>query len=270
MKAQLIFLLVEGRHDAEFLARLLALKSFVRKTRLTELPENLREIFPRKFPASDSARLTDPHPVPGFFESQGRWLVMLVGGGGESAPRLRNALHIAWKEGFPPDAVGVFLDQDQLPSPTDARDAFVQECKKKEGLPGSIDFNLVPGSVLEGTPRRGLFVLPDNANPGALEDILLECGDVNYSQLKARALEFREEALANCSLTPDDLKDYGVKGGQKHISKRKKAWISAMGAILTPAAAIQNSIRENRWIEGLALKLDRVKAISTFLDQIIA
>lgn len=270
MGAPLIFLLVEGRHDAEFLARLLALKGFIRRSKLSQLPENLRQLIPNKFPATDKARLTDPHPVPGFFQTADQWLAMLVGGGGESAPRLRNALRTATKEGFPPDSVGVFIDQDQFPAPEDSRDAFIQECHKNDGLPGGLDFSIKPGAVLEGSPRRGLFVLPDNSATGALEDILLECGEANYPLLKERAKDFRDDALANCNLSEADLKDYGVPGGQKHISKQKKAWISAMGAVLIPSAAIQNSIRENRWLEGGSLQLERVKAISGFLDKLVA
>lgn len=57
-----------------------------------------------------------------------------------------------------------------------ARDAFIIECQRKEGLPGGIDLRSTPGVVLDGLPRTGLFVLPDNQRIGALEDVLLECG----------------------------------------------------------------------------------------------
>ena len=43
-----------------------------------------------------------------------------------------------------------------------------------------------------------------------------------------------------------------------------------MGAMLVPAAAIQNSIRKNRWLEGEALKLPRIKALQKFLDELTA
>lgn len=265
MTASLIFLLVEGRHDAEFMARLLKLRGFEIRDKLSAIPKHFHKLFPDCFPATDKTRLTQPHPVPGFYEAEGKWLVMLVGGGGESAPRLRNALRTANINGFPPDALGVVIDQDQYPTPEEARDAFVIECQRKEGLPGGIDLKTAPGTIVQGAPRTGLFVLPDNLHTGALEDVLLECGEKNYKLLKDRALAFRDEALTNCGLLEGDTASYGESGGQKDISKRKKAWVSAMGSILVPAAAIQNSIRDNRWVEGDALELASVKAIAAFL-----
>jgi hypothetical protein len=269
MTASLIFLLVEGRHDAEFMARLLKLRGFALRDRLSAIPDSFQKLFPARFPATDKTRLTIPHPVPGFFQADGKWLVMLIGGGGESAPRLRNALRTATMDGFPPDVLGVVIDQDQYSNPEEARDAFIVECQRKDGLPDKINLKITPGTVVQGTPRTGLFVLPDNHNTGALEDILLECGETNYKALKDRALAFRNEALSNCGLTAGDLDEYGESGGQKDISKRKKAWVSTMGSILVPAAAIQNSIRDNRWVEGEALDLPTVKAIAEFLDRLI-
>jgi hypothetical protein len=133
-----------------------------------------------------------------------------------------------------------------------------------------LNFAIPPGTVVQGSPRIGLFVLPDNGTIGALEDILLECAEVNYPALKSLAQNFRDEALSKGGLTGADLEIYGRSCGNKDVSMRKKAWVSAMGAILVPAAAIQNSIRENRWLEGPALELERVKALRKFLDDLIA
>lgn len=269
MTASMIFLLVEGRHDAEFMARLLKLRGFEIRDKLSAIPKHFHKLFPDCFPANDKTRLTQPHPVPGFYEAEGKWLVMLIGGGGEAALRLRNALRTAGMNGFPPDAIGVVIDQDQFPTSVDARDAFILECQKTEGLPGGINLRSTPGIVVDGSPRTGLFVLPDNLHTGALEDILLQCGETNYKQLKDRALAFRDEALTDCGLLPQDTASYGESRGQKDISKRKKAWVSAMGSILVPAAAIQISIRDNRWVAGDALELPCVKALAEFLAKLI-
>jgi hypothetical protein len=171
---------------------------------------------------------------------------------------------------FTPDAIGVFVDQDQEATPEDARDRFIDEFIKEEDLPVTLNFKFQPGTVVQDQPRVGLFVLPDNQNTGALEDLLLDCGEENYKELKDKALAFRDDTLLNAQLTTDDLNEYGQPLGQKHISKQKKAWVSAMGAILVPAAAIQNSIRKNRWLEGAALNLPKIKAVSKFLDELIA
>jgi hypothetical protein len=103
-----------------------------------------------------------------------------------------------------------------------------------------------------------------------LEDLLLECGETQYKELKDKAESFRNEAFANARLTAADVAVYGNQGGQKHLSKQKKAWVSAMGAILMPSAAIQNSIRDNRWVEDNALALPRIQELQRFLDGLIA
>lgn len=264
------FLLVEGRHDAEFLARLLGVRGFRPKRLLTELAGELAGLIPRSFPVNEMIPLTTPQPVPSFYEAHGTWVSILIGGGAAAAVTLANALRTAARGGFQPDAIGVVIDQDQHATAVLARDAFLVEFAKQDDLPARLDFNIPPGGVPSGTPRVGLFVLPDNRQPGALEDLLLECGDVNYAALKRRAEEYAEAALTQCGLTDDDLRrEYGRPGGQKYLSKRKKAVVGVMGGILKPAAAVQNSIRDNRWLEAGALALPCVKAVSAFLDELI-
>lgn len=85
-----------------------------------------------------------------------------------------------------------------------------------------------------------LCELPDNNNTGALEDLLLECGDVNYKDLKDLAMKFRDDARAETALVEELRCEYGANGGQKHASKCKKTWVRAMGAVLVPVAVIQN------------------------------
>jgi hypothetical protein len=269
MAANTIFLLVEGPHDAEFMARLLNLRGFQQRKRLSDIEPRFHNMFPRVYPHTDSTLLTERHPVPAFYKSAGQWLVILVGGGSKSAVTLGAALRSARLAGFDPDAVGVILDQDLDATPEDARDRFTAEFTKVKDLPVPLDFTLTPGSVVSGAPRLGLYVLPDNQNTGTLEDLLLDCAEQNYSALKTKAMGYRDDALKDAGLNTDDLEQYGTTGGQKDVSKRKKAWVGAMGSILVPAAAIQNSIRLNRWLEGTALELGRVKALRKFLDDLI-
>ncbi len=274
MPACITFLLVEGPHDAEFLARLLKLRGFEQRKTVSAIPELYRKLIPKDYPAKDEngreVPLTDPHPVPRFYQNADRWLFILIGGGSKSAQTLAKALRTSRIAGFSVDAIGVVLDQDLEATPEEARDKFIAEFAKEQDLPFRVDFNISPGTLVQGSPRLGLFILPDNHQTGALEDLLLECGEVQYQALKNKALAFRDDALANAGLTGPDLAVYGATGGQKHISKQKKAWVSAMGAVLMPSAAIQNSIRENRWLEGDALRLPKVQELQRFIDDLMA
>lgn len=274
MPANITFLLVEGPHDAEFMARLLAMRGFSQKKKVSEIPDIYRRLIPKDYPAMNEkgkeAPLTDPHPVPRFYENAGRWVFILIGGGSKAPQTLAKALRTSRLAGFSVDAIGVILDQDLEAAPEEARDKFIVEFAKEQDLPLEVGFNLTPGAVVKGPPSLGLFVLPDNQNTGALEDLLLQCGEVHYKSLMDKALAFRDDALANAGLTPMDFKDYGPKDGLKEISKKKKAWVSTMGAILMPSVAIQNSIRENRWLEGDTLALPTIRNVQKFLDDLIA
>lgn len=270
MPANTTFLLVEGPHDAEFMARLLQLRGFQQRKRLNEVEPRFHKMFPRHYPQDDSTPLTDRHPVPLFYQSEGRWLVIVVGGGSKSAATLAAALRSARLAGFGPDAVGVILDQDLDATPVQARDRFAADFAKEKDLPVALELNLTPGTVVAGAPRLGLYVLPDNQNAGTLEDLLLECAEQSYPALKIQAKGYRDEALSNAELNTADREVYGLSGSKKEGSMLKKAWVSAMGAILVPAAAIQNSIRLNRWLEGTALDLGRIRALQRFLDDLIA
>jgi hypothetical protein len=274
MPANVTFLLVEGPHDAEFMARFLILRGFEQRKTVSAIPELYRKLIPKDYPAKDEngreAALTDPHPVARFYQNAERWLFILIGGGTKSSQTLAKAIRTSRLAGFTVDAMGVVLDQDLEATPEAARDKFLTEFAKEQDLPIAVDFNITPGTISSGSPRFGLFVLPDNNHTGALEDLLLECGEVQYKALKDKALSFRDDAIANAGLTVEDLRNYGTLNGLKYISKQKKAWVSAMGAILMPSVAIQNSIRDNRWLDGQAMNLPNIQAVQQFMDDLLA
>ena len=53
MPANVTFLLVEGPHDAEFMARLLKLRGFEQRTAVSDIPDIYRRLIPRDYPAKD-------------------------------------------------------------------------------------------------------------------------------------------------------------------------------------------------------------------------
>jgi hypothetical protein len=114
------------------------------------------------------------------------------------------------------------------------------------------------GEVANVKPLFGIFVLPDNQHQGTLEDILLETAEINYAHLSSAAKAYIE-SIDSGKFGKHDLDEFKKPAGQK------KARLSSMASILKPGKAIQNSIQDNRWLEGEAQNLPAVKAISTFL-----
>jgi hypothetical protein len=116
--------------------------------------------------------------------------------------------------------------------------------------------------VTNGPPRLGAFVLPDNQSAGTLEDLLLECAQSSYPGLLSSARNHVTAALADETLTKDDAEDFLKPSGQN------KAVVASIGGILRPGKAIQTSIQDNRWLDGAALQLPRIKAVQDFLAAI--
>jgi hypothetical protein len=169
-----------------------------------------------------------------------------------------------------PDGIGLVLDSDSTEAPAKrAGDLAAESARNAPHLPGP--FPSIPGAVQQPSApargRRGVFVLPDNANPGTLEDLLLECGQTSYPQLLALATN--HVAVAQAALVPggptwtkDDHAEFSTPAGVK------KAKIASAAAILKPGRTSQVSVSDNRWVEPATLALPKVKALADWLEQL--
>ena len=90
--------------------------------------------------------------------------------------------------------LGIVRDAESLP----ARSAFDSVC----GVLGQhrLPIPTEPGIILAGSPRVGVFVMPDNLHPGMLEDLCLE--SVGEHPLKPCVDDFM--AQVRPLLTPED------------------------------------------------------------------
>ena len=112
-------------------------------------------------------------------------------------------------------------------------------------------------------PALGVYILPDNQTPGTLEDILLAGAEVNYSQLRSTADQYLR-TIDQSRLSTEDMKEFNKPAG------RRKAHVGSIASILKPGRAIQNSIQDNRWLDGDAMQLEVVRAVSQFLIDLLA
>jgi hypothetical protein len=116
-----------------------------------------------------------------------------------------------------------------------------------------------PGQISLGPPRLGAYVLPDNLNPGTLEDLLLECAQQAYPNLLQSATAHADAVPSDATLTNEDRQEFNKPSG------RNKAIVGAIASVLRPSRAVQVSIQDNRWLRGDTLKLVRIKAVQDFL-----
>jgi hypothetical protein len=247
------FVVVEGPHDVEFVYRLLSPFGLKRVRMEADLDSFLRPLIPREYPPGGDLQRRMGTPL--FLQSATHALAVHSATGDsrlvETVQENLIVLDPARLTG-----VGILLDADRDKTVSAAaRYGVIREKMHAISLP----LTGAAGVVTGGAPRRGTFVLPDNAAEGTLEDILLECAQTAYPTLLGSAVAHADAALNDATLEEGDLEQIRKPAG------RNKAVVGSIASILRPGKATQVSVQDNRWLRGPALLLPRVKAVQDFL-----
>lgn len=265
MTTNTLLLLVEGPHDLEFCARLLKPMGFHRIQQYEALRERhpfWLPLVPERWPQRGD--LLARHPVPVFFTNPNGQSVAIINAVGLSKLATRLGIDLAVLT-TPPDAIGIVLDADDAGAPQDRHAELVKAiAARPEPEAAQLKLPKKPGFVLDGSPRCGVFVMPDNESSGTLEDLLLEAGGQSYPALRDAATAYVRGMDQVQGLTTDDLDEFNKPAG------RKKATVAVMASILKPGKAIQVSIQDNRWLAPAAIELPRIKEINRFITQLLS
>ena len=142
--------------------------------------------------------------------------------------------------------IGILFDSDKA-IPADQRYADI-----RESLKNTMHFDLAdkPGALSLGKPNIGVYILPDNHNPGTLEDLLIKSAEITYPKLLVAANHF-VIASKNAGIDVKELKDFNKPAGEN------KAIVGAMANILKPGKSIQVSIQDNKWLKEDALQFKK-------------
>ena len=247
------YLVVEGPHDVELACRLLtASADFTRVREYTALEDSFQKLVPTAFPHRGD--LLKRVPVPVFLQGESHGIaVQCAEGDSNLASCMLGTLDVLAPSSF--HAIGALLDADTSASPLERHERLVSEMREVD-----LKWPSAPGSIHDGAPSTGVYVLPDNVTSGTLEDLLIECGDLVYPNQMKAAREFLEAALPHCP-----KKDF--KPLHKGVG-RKKALVGAVATLLRPGKAIQMSIQDNEWLGAEARKIDRVSRLRTFLARL--
>lgn len=249
------YFVVEGPHDLEVVGRMLKLHKAKRVKHFDDLDEFWHRLVPRKFPHEGD--LLRRVPVPVFFASDELSVAVQVAGSVEQIPSVATA---TWANlDNTPEGFGVLLDADD-------KDVQKRWSDIVAGLPVE-NAGASPGEVAEGSPRAGVFILPDNQSAGTLEHLLLECAAVAYPSLLSSAKDWIDP------ISPDDKTIFSNSKERKDFSKpsgKHKAIASSIASVLRPGKSIQVSIQDNRWLTHPdVLNLANVQALKAFVDAIV-
>jgi hypothetical protein len=265
MKPKSVYIIVEGPHDSSVISRI------IRKNGLGFSPVSLRNevdaywdsLIPKSFPQENQ----DGQPefgrvqVPDFLKTVDQMVAIQTAGGITKLPGLlKDDLELLGPTG--PDAIGIIIDAD-LTTAAEAYGNFVTAAREC-----GLQFGANAGSVADGPPRVGVFVLPDNNRTGTLEDTMLECAASAYPQMlplaDTVATTVRGALDGNADwLSSPERDDFNRPAGMNKVR------VSVLGAVMKPTYAIGNSYRQQNWVSKHTLALPLLGQLSAFLTALI-
>ena len=247
------YIVAEGIQDIEFLICLLKSRGLRRVTRLSSLDPFWQPLVPKTFPVDGD--LMKRVPVPVFLQNTELSVALHNAIG---ITRLSNTIEesLALIPASQISGIGLVLDADDEQTPQKRFEELISKLS-----PFGLSVPSVPGEVMKGSPRCGIFITPNNSESGTLENILLECAQVNYPDLINLSTNY-VYGIDATQLTNSDLKELNKPAG------KNKAVVSCISSILRPGKALQVSIQDNRWIDEQTMALDSVKVVKIFLDEV--
>ena len=246
------YLVCEGPHDAALLGRIVESAGFaLQKRRALIEPSPFTRLAPKSFPDSFFGR----DPLPNFWLKADHWLAIHPVGGDGEIPKALARITAQATQAI--DAVGAILDADQF-APRDRVTKLQDDIVAINSTPG-FAFTGGPGQVVAtGTPRTGVYVMPDNSNAGSIERVLDVCAQSSYANLYQHAGSYLQ-SIDRTQLTATEQTRYN-KG-----SNSAKAYLGVIGSVLRPGMALQNTIRDDRWIDATTLNLPLITQLRAFL-----
>lgn len=248
------YIAVEGQHDAALVGRLLSNGGFSLVKKRSAVDDAFDRYSAQKPQDSMVGRPAECH-----FWRKGDHSVGVHPVGGDSALIVAGATVTAQIIG-PVSSVGFFIDAD-LETPATRLQTLTSNILASNPHPG-FQIPSVPGQVHPGPPRCGVFVFPNNQDQGAIESVLESCAEAAYPDLFTQSLAYLQ-GIDRSKLTVNERTRLTTG------SNEKKARLSVIGSVLRPAAAIQNTIREDRWISEATLNLALVATIREFLRELL-
>ncbi len=234
---------VEGPHDLAFVGKILKLLNFKefdgKESNLDSFWAKFRPIYPKK-----GGNLYERLDMPSIFFTDTLSVAIYAGGGSNLSPRLFAILanHPPYQKQIA--AFGIIADADQ-DSPNNIAKKYSKDFQVY--FP---KFPTVGGNVDLGYPRTGIYVLPDNAQQGVLENVLCSSGDYAYPLHMAKARSYLDEFNAEHKRKWKPFDD-------------RKALIATVVSVLKPGKTNTVSIKDNDWISQDTLS--NVPALENFV-----
>lgn len=247
------YFIVEGVHDSAALGRYLKRKNISLIRKIEQVDLFWERIIPKSFPFNGD--LLKRMPVPMFYSNEQYSIAIQTAGGDSGIVKAFDSLLNLDYEHL--TGVALFCDADTKPAEQCFNDLISRMLNEVDEEYHSIFKEAVFGEVTLGSPSFGVYIFPNNECEGTLENLLLEGGEIVYSDLMASAKEY--------------VKRISLDYRQKHwsISSEPKVLFGVMANALKPGKANQVSIQDNQWISEETITTNSQSRLNDFLEQLL-
>lgn len=155
-------------------------------------------------------------------------------------------------------AFAIIADADKG-SVSDVARSYSESKKIKALFPNFSDTQYYLGRVIQGTPRLGLYILPNNKDQGVVDTIICQCGNIVYGDYMQKAdaylKNFSNEERESCGWGDFSL---------------EKARIATVASVLRPGRANASTISDDDWVSQKTLKeLPNMQQLVQFLRDLL-
>ena len=249
----LSLILCEGAHDRGFLIGLAAVCGGwqVFDGSRDELPEAFNANYPE--PKLDSSGWPEFIPSPEYLRKDDRWLEVRPLGGIDKVLGKTGVSFVEARLRDPLDGLGVVVDAND--SRIESRvDSFRDRYKKV--LASAHD--AVAGKVVDGSPRVGLWVAPNNKDAGSLLDTLVTAGKRTRPKLIIEAEKFVHAAAQHGEMHPTESKAKPILGSAVQLDLPGRS----LAVVLTR--------RREKWFTPELAKIEPFSGLLEFVDTLTA
>ena len=257
MSRKYVLIGVEGPHDQAFVSRILCkLLGFCEfkgdNSKLDHFWRNFIPNYPR------GGNLYKRLDMPQILYNDNFSIAIYVGGGSDLIKNLKAKLSDIDISTF--FAFAIVADADNN-TPNEVAKKYHKDFK--EYFPHFPTEVTQSGNVTEGSPeletKAGIYILPDNSQPGVLDTLICGCGDLVYPEYMQRAKEYidrfsEEERKKKLKWKPFD---------------QQKAIIATVASVLQPGMTNTVTIKCDDWISIETAEIPAIKNFTEFLRNLL-
>ena len=235
MNRQYVLIGVEGNHDQAFISKILCkLLGFSKfDGKISELDPFWRKFIPN-YPKGGNlyVRLD----MPAILDTETLSVALYAGEGSNLITNLNDKLSDIDYSTLLAFAIVADADDD---TPNKVAEKYHHGFQKYfPNFPITVN---ATGNVITGSPKLGIYILPDNSQQGVLDTLICDCGDLVYPEYMQRAREYVDR------FSEEERKKKPLKWKP---FDQEKAIIATVVSVLKPGKTNQTSISDNGWISS--------------------